>query len=43
MRTALRVLIALVFVGFTLAACGNKGDLVLPPPEPAESDGAATR
>lgn len=36
-----RLALALIACALLLAACGNKGDLVLPGPPPAE-DGAAT-
>jgi predicted small lipoprotein YifL len=41
MKSRLRTLLSVfLFSGF-LAACGNKGDLVLPDPPPADADASA--
>jgi predicted small lipoprotein YifL len=44
MKLTLRTLLSILAVGFILAGCGNKGDLVMPdPPEPAPAEAPATQ
>jgi predicted small lipoprotein YifL len=42
MKPVFRVLLCSLALALAVAACGNKGDLVLPePPEPAQGDAPA--
>jgi predicted small lipoprotein YifL len=41
MKASFRALSCLLLIALALSACGNKGDLVLPPPEAPAKDAPA--